>query len=105
MKAKVYCRTVAKGIQEYYLQTESGKYYLFEQSYRRTNRDYFKFGVEIDRIGDFSKVQSTSVKNTLEKLPRYLKRLDKRYGLGLYKRDVTPYQRVQKHQWLACEAA
>lgn len=105
MKNKIYCRPVAKDVHEFYAVIDGKKYYLFEQSYRRTNRDYFKFGVEIDRIGDFSKVQSTSVKNTLEKLPRYLKRLDKRYGLGLYKREVTPYQRVQKHQWLACEAA
>ena len=105
MKNKVYCRTVAQGIQEYYLQTENGRYYLFEQGYRVTNRDYFKNGVDVNKIGDFRNVRSESVRMTLDKLPKYLKKLDKRYGLALYKRDVNPYQRVQKHQWLCYEAA
>ena len=105
MKNKVYCRTVAKGIQEYYLEVDGKRYYLFEQDYRVSNRDYFKDGVDVNKIGDFRNVRSESVRMTLDKLPKYLKKLDKRYGLGLYKRDVNPYQRVQKHQWLCYEAA
>ena len=105
MRAKVYCRTVAKGIQEYYLAVDGKIYYLFEQDYRVSNRDYFKDGVDVNKIGDFRNVRSESVRMTLDKLPKYLKKLDKRYGLGLYKRDVNPYQRVQKQKWLCYEAA
>ena len=105
MRAKVYCRTVAKGIQEYYLAMDGKRYYLFEQDYRVTNRDYFKDGVDVNKIGDFRNVRSESVRRTLDKLPKYLKKLDKRYGLGLYKKEANPYQRVQKYQWLSYEAA
>ena len=41
MRAKVYCRTVAKGIQEYYLAVDGKRYYLFAQDFRVSNRDYF----------------------------------------------------------------
>ena len=105
MKNRVYCITAAQGIQEYYLKTESGRYYLFEQDYHVSNRDYFKGGIEVEKVGDFKNVKSTSVRNVLDKLPRYLRKLDKRYGLGLYKRETNPYCRRQKHQEIQYDVA
>lgn len=105
MKIRVYCRTVAQGIQEYYLQAGKERYYLFEQEYRVSNRDYFKDGIDVDKIGDFKHVKSVSVRNTLDKLPKYLKKLDKKYGLGLYEKGINPYCRRQKYHTIQYEVA
>lgn len=69
MQAKVFCKTVAKGIQAYYVTVDGNSIYLFQQNYRVSNKEFFSNGVGVHALGKFRNVHSTSVRNTLEKIP------------------------------------
>lgn len=55
MQAKIYCKPVAKDVHEFYLIADGEKYYLFEQKFYMSNHYYFKNGVAVKDVGDFSK--------------------------------------------------
>ena len=101
---KVFCKTVAKGTQAFYVQVNGKNYYLFEQAFRRSNKEYFAGGVEIHSISNFSNVHSSAVRHTLEKLPSYIKYVEGEYGVSIYEKTKlkekrqkikTPYKRGQ----------
>lgn len=54
----IYCKTVAKGIQEFYLRVESKEYYLFKQNYRVSNKEVYRAGIRVNEIRrlDYSQV-------------------------------------------------
>ena len=47
MKKTIYCRTVAKGVQAFYVAVGSKSYFLFNQKYYVGVRDYFVQGKRI----------------------------------------------------------
>lgn len=108
MKAKIYCRPVAKDVHEFYLMADGEKYYLFEQRFYLSTHAYFKKGVQVEDVGDFRKASTLVVRNTLEKLPKYLKKLKKRYALSFCEKKRAKIQKKEKYknQWLFdCEQA
>lgn len=86
MKATVYCRTTAKGVQSFYIRAEGKTYFLFQQDYRVSNRDYFRKGVRLDDLGRYAGAHSASVRKTLDKLPAYIRYIEKEYGIAVYER-------------------
>lgn len=98
MKAKIFCKTVAKGQQAFYLTVNGGKYFLFQQNYRVSNKEFFKNGVSINQINDYSKVHSQSVRNTLDKLPAYLRYIEKEFGVAIYEKSKTLMKGVRKQK-------
>ena len=44
MQAKVFCKTIAKGIQAYYVTVDGNSIYLFQQNYRVSNKEFFSNG-------------------------------------------------------------
>ena len=103
MQAKVYCKTVAKGIQAFYVNANGKEYFLFEQDYRVSNKEFFRHGYYITDKVDYSKVTSTAVRKTLKKLPSYVKYVEKEYGISIYEKTKlkekcqklkTPYKRT-----------
>lgn len=86
MQAKVFCKTVAKGIQAYYVSVDGNSIYLFQQNYRVSNKEFFSNGVVVHALGKFRNVHSTSVRNTLEKIPSYLRYVEKEYGVEIYEK-------------------
>lgn len=103
MQAKIFCRTVAKGKQSFYVTVEGKRYYLFTQDYRVSNKEFFQNGVCISEINNYSGVHSTAVKRTLDKLPVYIRYIEKEFGVAIYKKTRKvqqgkkrePYKREQ----------
>ena len=86
MKATIYCRTVEKGVQAFYVKVKGERYFLFRQNFRRSVKEFFANGVMLDKIGAYDGVHSFAVRRTLDKLPAYLQYIEKEYGIGIYDR-------------------
>lgn len=102
MQAKIYCRPVAKDVHEFYLIADGEKYYLFEQKFYMSNHKFFKKGVSVDSIGDFSKANTITIRNTLEKLPKYLKKVSRKYGIEFARKTKSKakqQRRVCDYEW------
>ena len=111
MQTKVYCRTVAKGRQAFYVNANGKEYFLFEQDFRASNKEFFKKGYYLTDKVDYSKVRSTAVRMTLEKLPSYIRYIESEYGVSIYEKTKkkletkhrNPYKRAtfrwQDYAW------
>ena len=85
MKTTVYC-TADKGIHTFYLVTDQGEYFLFNQDFRKGVHEYFGDGVRLDRALDHSKShRDTAISKTMSKLPMYIKYIEKEYSIAVLK--------------------
>ncbi len=84
MKTIIYCEISGKGEHSFYLKANNEKYFLFRQNYRKSVQKYFMRGIRIEEIGNFSRCHKDySIIRTLDKLPIYIKYLEKEYRLVL----------------------
>lgn len=102
MKDRIYCVPSAKGVHAFYLQTEGEDYYLFSQNFRKGVHDYYKNGVSVDRALDFSfGGHDSAIARTMEKLPSYIRYVEKEYGVRVLKqtvrRDRKNYYREERY--------
>ncbi len=93
MQAKVYCKTVAKGRQAFYVNANGKEYFLFEQDFRASNKEFFRNGVGVHAINNYSSVHSTAVKKTLDKLPSYIRYIEKEYDVAIYEKTKRKEKR------------
>lgn len=85
MRNKVFCRTVEKGVQAFFVEADGRKYFLFRQDFRKGVKRHFEKGVAIDDLGDYSRADA-NVRRTLDKLPIAIRALEKRTGIAVYRR-------------------
>ncbi len=108
MKTKVYCKTVARGQQAFYLVVDNKEYYLFSQDYRVSVKNYFMSGISIRETGNYSNAPGMAVRHTLDKLKTYIPYIEKEYGIVVMdktrkqqdKKRSKPYKR-QSFNWKA----
>ena len=82
MKPIVQCRVTDKGIHSFYIKTEQGTYFLFNQNYRKGVSEYFQRGVVLDDALNCSKCYyNTALVNTKKKLAPYIKYIEKEYNI------------------------
>lgn len=101
MKTKIYCKTIAKGQQAFYLVVNNKEYYLFTQNYRISVKDYFASGISIQESTNYANAHSAAVRNTLDKLKSYIPYIEKEYGIAVMtrtknhrdKKRSNPYKR------------
>ena len=93
MMTKIFCKTVAKGTQAFFVQVNGKNYYLFQQAFKRSNKEYFAGGVEIHSISKFSNVHSTAVRDTLDKLPAYIRYVESEHGVSIYEKTKLKEKR------------
>ena len=87
MKTKIYCIVSDKGIHSFYLQHNSKRYYLFSQNYRKGVHKYYSNGVSLKDAINFNKShRDEAVTHTMEKLPAYIKYIEKEYDIAVYKK-------------------
>ena len=106
MKAKVICRTVEKGQQAFFVKVYGKEYFLFQQEFRISVKEFFKNSVDVNGINNYSSAHSTAVRRTLDKLPTYLHYIEKEYGVEIYEKTKEaktikkskPYKR-QAFRW------
>lgn len=96
MQAKIFCKTMAKGRQSYYVAVNGKIIFLFTQNYRVSNKLFFQNGVCINEINSYTNVHSTSVKKTLDKLPCYLRYVEKEYGVAIYEKTKKAQERKKQ---------
>ena len=99
MQAKIFCRTVAKGKQSFYMTVNGQNYFLFTQDYRVSNKEYFQNGVSISEINNYSGVRSTAVKRTLDKLPSYIRYIEKEYEIAVFKKTKESQRKKKTKQY------
>ena len=97
MKATIYCRATDKGIHTFYLRSEGCDYYLFRQNYRRGVDEYFKGGVILERAIDFGKSrQNEAIQRTMQKLPSYIKYIEKEYEVVIFDKRANQKSKTYK---------
>ena len=98
MKATVHCEATDKEVHTFYLVSEGIKYFLFHQSFRRGVKEYFGRGVSINEAFNFGRSHhNTALIHTMEKLPAYIKYVEKEYGIEVLKQTAKKNQiRKQK---------
>ena len=84
MQSKIFCKTVAKGKQSFYVAVDGQTYFLFQQAYRVSNKGFFQQGLRVDEINKYAGVYSTAVRKTLDKLPSYIRYVEKECGIAIY---------------------
>ncbi len=99
MKAKVKCRTVEKGKQTFFVNVNGKEYFLFQQDFRKSVKEFFQNGVNVNAINDYSSAHSTAGRKTLDKLPTYLHYVEKEYGVEIYeKKKQDKKQKAYKRE-------
>ena len=89
MKATIYCKSTDHDVHSFYLEADGKTHYLFSQPYKYGVRSYFSRGVHLDAAIDFSRAgKDTGVIHTMEKLPSYIKYIEKEYGIAVLRRTA-----------------
>ena len=96
MATTVFCKTVSKGRQAFYLKTNKETYFLFEQNFRIGNKDFFQNGYSFYDGISYKNVHNTAVRNILEKLIPYISYIEKEYSICILKKTQKK-QRVVKN--------
>ena len=93
MKATVYCKATDKGVHTFYLAQGREEYFLFHQNFRRGVKEYFGRGVSINEAFNFSRSHhNTALIHTMEKLPAYIKYVEKEYGIEVLNQTAKKNQ-------------
>ena len=96
MGKTIYCKTVAKGIQAFYIIVGSKTYFLFNQKYYAGVRNYFAQGRRIDDLSSACKDRNAAVRRTANKLPSYLRYIEKEYDIVIYDKRVKQNLKTYK---------
>lgn len=82
--AKIYCRTIDKGVQAFYLEVGNDSFYMFSQPYRKSVKEYYRNGVV---LGDSFKCSracgDTAVTRTMSKIPKHIRYIEKEYEIEI----------------------
>lgn len=82
---KIYCKNENRGKLAYYVSVDNRDYFLFEQSYRKSNKECFRNGIFLDDLKRY-RTQGRSMQNVIEKILPYLKYIEKEFDLTLFRR-------------------
>lgn len=99
MVTTIYCTPTAKGIHNFYIEAGGETHFLFSQNYRRGVNEYFRDGVRLDDALNFSRAKGdNAIKRTMEKLPSYIKYIEREYDLEILrqtsKKNAKHYKRA-----------
>ena len=102
MKPQIYCRTTDKGVHSFYLWVDGNEYYLFRQNYRKGVHAYFRKGIRLDEVYDYSKAKhDNAIIRTLSKLPMYIRYVESEYGLVVLKQTQKKQKYVRECERLS----
>lgn len=97
MASTIYCKTTAKGVQSFFINVNGETHFLFSQNFRRGVKDYFERGVRIDEAINFKRANGNSaIIHTMEKLPSYIRYVEREYGMEVLKRTARKNQTYKR---------
>ncbi|MBQ8839799.1 MAG: hypothetical protein IJ004_00530 [Clostridia bacterium] len=87
MATTIYCVPTAKGIHSFYVKQDGKSHFLFNQDYRRGVQAFYAGGVSLSNAINHSSAKGDrAILRTMEKLPVYIKYIEKEYALSIFKR-------------------
>lgn len=87
MQTVIYCVRAAGGKHEFYMMADRERYYLFTQDYRKGVQNYFGKGLMLNEAMDYSRSnRNRAVVHTMDKIPVYIRYVEKEYGVTVLKR-------------------
>ena len=99
MTTKIYCRTTGAGVQSFYLVHRGEEHFLFSQDYRVSVRDYYGRGVMVDRALNNPRAgENAALRKTMEKLPAYIRYVEKEYGITVLEQTRRREDRKHHHK-------
>ena len=97
MANTIYCETTAKGVQSFFINANGETHFLFSQNFRRGVKDYFERGVRIDEAINFKRSNGNSaIIHTMEKLPTYIRYVEREYGMEVLRRTARKNQTYKR---------
>lgn len=96
MKPKVYCKTTNKGVHSFFIKTDSGEKYLFNQAYRRGVNKCFSNGVAINQLFDSKNLHDKAVRKTKDKLISSIRYIQKEYGIKMLRANDKKVQKAKR---------
>ena len=93
MKARIFCKATNKNEQSFYMKANGKEYFLFEQDFRASNKEFFKKGYYLTDKVDYTRVRSEATRRTLEKLPSYIRYIESEYGVSIYEKTKRKEKR------------
>ena len=98
MKATVFCTSTAKGTHSFYLTYEGEDYFLFHQNYRKGVHEFYSDGVSLNTALKFALAhQDNAILRTMEKLPRYIKYVEKEYGIAVLEQTLKKQKVISRY--------
>lgn len=93
--AVIYCVNNQKGKHTFYVNQNNKDYYLFSQKFKKSNKEVFQNGVDINKLNDYASHYSTSVRKVVTKVKPYIHYIENEYGVNIY--DKTELKaKIQK---------
>lgn len=99
MQVTVFCKTTAKAMQSFFVKVDGRDYFLFQQDFKKSNKEFFHNGVSVNSINRYSGVHSMAVKKTLDKLPSYIHYIEKEYNLAIYEKTKKKLDEKKKNTY------
>ena len=97
MANTIYCKTTEKGVQSFFINANGETHFLFSQNFRRSVKDYFERGVRIDEAINFKRANGNSaIIHTMEKLPAYIRYVEREYGMEVLRRTARKNQTYKR---------
>ena len=101
-QVKIYCTNPEPGQLNFYAEAVGNTYCLFSQPYRSGVERVFSKGIYLTELNNtkFHKYDAC-VSKTVEKLPAYLRYINKEYDLGLFRNSRKKADKKRKPRFLA----
>ena len=96
MKTTIFCKKTQDNKQKFFVKVGNETYYLFQQEFRIGNEKFFRNGVGLHEINNYSNISNLDVRKTLDKLPAYLHYIEKEYDVVIYKKTKKKHETKKK---------
>ena len=96
MKSKIICKKVNFDTQAFYVVVDGKNYFLFEQAYKSSVREFFKYGYYLSDTLDYSKLNNEAIRRTLSKIPSYVKYVENEFGIACYEKTKRKKEKLNR---------
>jgi hypothetical protein len=89
MKPQIYCKTIQKGKQAYYIKIENKDYLLFIRNYRVSNKEFFAKGLPVNVALKAKNHHSTAIRNIAADLVDAIRYIEMEYGFTILEKTMN----------------
>lgn len=97
--ATVYCTNPAHGQQNFYVAVDGRSYFLCAQPFRTHVYRFYENGVMLDKALDCSQTRTKQILHTMEKLPKYIRYIEKEHDLSVFHKSAKRSSRAKAREY------